>query len=406
VAPEGYLRGVLADGARPFRYRAGVRMLLGLPGSGGVQVSFAPTAPGTNHVYMDAAYGTAAYLPGEAPADPWPSDPWPADAAGGRAEPWTATPAPPAVPDAPPAAADPEADRGAGQPDPPTVSTSDSTVVIPGSGTGALAGAGLDRVGTAGGLGAVPRSPAVTSGRWAGARKDRDRAEAGSAADPPLQADALPTAPPAGEPAPGPSTGHAPGERVRRPAGRAGVAMPSPAAGRPPSPAPGLGRPPTAAAEPTASPSQPDPQPGRLAAPGSTARPPAVRRRLDTDPGAPATASAPSTAGRPDPVAWPVQATAPRRSTPPAAGPRPADPDTSPGVSVHNGPARRPGPPPYRRTPPRPPSAPEPQAPSPAAPQPAAPQVVVVRARATPAAGAAAFWERRHLGLLRARILR
>ncbi|MEU0793491.1 hypothetical protein ABZ342_25750 [Amycolatopsis sp. NPDC005961] len=45
MAPDGYLRGVLADGARPFGFRAGVRELLGAADDNGVRVAFPPRPP-------------------------------------------------------------------------------------------------------------------------------------------------------------------------------------------------------------------------------------------------------------------------------------------------------------------------------------------------------------------------
>jgi hypothetical protein len=45
VAPDGYLRGVLADGSRPVRFRAGIRELLGASDDNGVRVSFPPRPP-------------------------------------------------------------------------------------------------------------------------------------------------------------------------------------------------------------------------------------------------------------------------------------------------------------------------------------------------------------------------
>lgn len=45
MARDGYLSGVLADGARPFKYRAGIRELLGVPDDNGVRISFGPTPP-------------------------------------------------------------------------------------------------------------------------------------------------------------------------------------------------------------------------------------------------------------------------------------------------------------------------------------------------------------------------
>ena len=57
MAPEGFLRAVLADGARPFRYRAGVRELLGAPDDNGVRISFASALPrgGFRYVRQRAA---------------------------------------------------------------------------------------------------------------------------------------------------------------------------------------------------------------------------------------------------------------------------------------------------------------------------------------------------------------
>ena len=52
MAPDGYLRGVLADGARPFRHRAGVRELLGQPPDTGVRVRFAAAAPRAGFSYL------------------------------------------------------------------------------------------------------------------------------------------------------------------------------------------------------------------------------------------------------------------------------------------------------------------------------------------------------------------
>ena len=45
MARDSYLSGVLADGARPFKYRVGVRELLGVPDDNGVRISFGPTPP-------------------------------------------------------------------------------------------------------------------------------------------------------------------------------------------------------------------------------------------------------------------------------------------------------------------------------------------------------------------------
>ncbi|MFC0541506.1 hypothetical protein [Kutzneria chonburiensis] len=55
MAPDGFLRGVLADGARPFHYRAGVRELLGAPEDNGVRISFPSTLPRGGFRYVRAA---------------------------------------------------------------------------------------------------------------------------------------------------------------------------------------------------------------------------------------------------------------------------------------------------------------------------------------------------------------
>ncbi|WP_284750272.1 hypothetical protein [Amycolatopsis sp. RTGN1] len=62
MAPDGYLRGVLADGSRPFGFRAGVRELLGAPDDNGVRVAFPPRPPRGGFRYVrqhPAAPGTA-----------------------------------------------------------------------------------------------------------------------------------------------------------------------------------------------------------------------------------------------------------------------------------------------------------------------------------------------------------
>src|SRR5262245_49029916 len=53
---EGFtLRGVLADGARPFRHRAGVRELLGVPEDLDVRVAVASMPPGVGFAYARLA---------------------------------------------------------------------------------------------------------------------------------------------------------------------------------------------------------------------------------------------------------------------------------------------------------------------------------------------------------------
>ncbi|MEV6871439.1 hypothetical protein [Amycolatopsis sp. NPDC051128] len=71
MAPEKWLRAVLADGARPFRYRGGARALLGLPDDTAVEFTFAPRAPRGGFPYVNhwAAPVVSAGDPGWAAAD-------------------------------------------------------------------------------------------------------------------------------------------------------------------------------------------------------------------------------------------------------------------------------------------------------------------------------------------------
>ena len=55
MAADGYLRRVLADGARPFRYRGGVRALLGEPDSPGLLRATLP-APRPQFSYRRPAW--------------------------------------------------------------------------------------------------------------------------------------------------------------------------------------------------------------------------------------------------------------------------------------------------------------------------------------------------------------
>src|SRR6266404_2112355 len=49
---NGYLHGLLVDGARPFSYRGRVRALLGLPESGGVEMNFSKQLPIAGFSYV------------------------------------------------------------------------------------------------------------------------------------------------------------------------------------------------------------------------------------------------------------------------------------------------------------------------------------------------------------------
>jgi hypothetical protein len=67
MTPDNYFRTILADGARPFRHRAGVCELLGRPDDSGVRVSFGTTRPGPGFPYLRHSPASAAeYLPGAA----------------------------------------------------------------------------------------------------------------------------------------------------------------------------------------------------------------------------------------------------------------------------------------------------------------------------------------------------
>ncbi|MFI6252736.1 hypothetical protein ACIBGW_41820, partial [Streptomyces sp. NPDC051016] len=100
MAPDDYAYAVLADGARPYRYRAGVRALLGAAEDTGVAVSFTRAVPGRSLHYLRGDQGDRGdpqapsdwadvlAQPGIAdgvpdrptdPADTWPADAWPAD---------------------------------------------------------------------------------------------------------------------------------------------------------------------------------------------------------------------------------------------------------------------------------------------------------------------------------------
>ena len=52
MAPDRYLRSVLADGARPFRHRTGVRELLGEPPDTSLRVRFTPATPRAGFSYL------------------------------------------------------------------------------------------------------------------------------------------------------------------------------------------------------------------------------------------------------------------------------------------------------------------------------------------------------------------
>ncbi|MFF4897836.1 hypothetical protein [Streptomyces sp. NPDC001068] len=407
MAPDDYAYAVLADGARPFRHRAGVRVLLGLPEDTGVRVSFAPPEQRRSfrYVHEHAADPTAPSgwddllgRPGaeyDAPAQTMGGDPvGPAGSADPlraprRARAATAAPSEATTTAAPlevtAATAPPEAMRTAAAaastaPEDAVATTARSRapvgpvvtdLVIPGGSRPPAASGSRNQPGP------VRQHPASA----AAARTEESR--------PPTPAAPLlgPHRPPSPAPrhhlhAPqGPATASAPevpeATEARAPSEQPEALAPAPdPRPRTPRAAPRPGARRTAAQPPTHGPRDEPPVPGRAVRAPSRALP--DRRPVATT--APAQA-APRRNGDEDASGpWPESPrhrTEPpyrRTGTPSAAPPRPQPADPAPAV---------PAPPPAAAT----------------AAAPAPPQVLVVRAPAAPA-DEAAFWQRRHLGRL------
>ena len=60
---DSYLKNIIADGSKPFRYRSGVRSLLGIPNSEGGNLTLSPILPPaafryTHHLFMGEPYAT------------------------------------------------------------------------------------------------------------------------------------------------------------------------------------------------------------------------------------------------------------------------------------------------------------------------------------------------------------
>jgi len=426
VAPDSYLRGVLADGARPFRHRARVRALLGLPDDTGVRVSFAPTPPGVGFTYLRHPYAHGEpYLPDEALAT---APRWLDHAADDLFDP----PAPATtVDDWPPAAADTPAgprDGAAGStvrmgeqahadqppaahPAPATEPEPDSAVVIPG-------------------ITVRPERHRWDEGEPGRPEPRRDPERAGLPWPATGRLDAG-TAPPAPSDGPAPSSGGQvpPGawDQPRQGGSAVAVGLPPPGGvGRaggtahrgdlttpPPGGATAAPRgqvPPSTSAAPSPAGAGADYRPGVL--PSRTAagwRPSTAPARASTAarPAGPGGQPARPEPARPEPapdVDWPGAEPATARRGRPVHRGTVSGPDAegllrmveppyrraAPGRAAASGRAAAPEAPPARPT----------EAPA------AAPQVVVVREPAPAAVGAAAFWERRYLSRLRARILR
>jgi hypothetical protein len=405
VAPDGYLRRMLADGARPFRHRRGVRELLGQPPDTGVRVRFAAAAPRAGFNYL-SCYGDR---PAGAPdsVSQWldlVADEEPSASVG-------AAPVRPRCgpPDRPPAAASPAPVVAPAGPPPtgpplPAAPTPETTVVIPGitarpDRSGPLpARIEPERPGPSGGV--KPKPPGRTRDGHPAAGPVRPQPV--SRPEPPASP-AAPVPPPAadsgdqGEPSPSaryPQPADSPDRLRTDPPAREGWGLPaSPRLSAPttvsaPAPVQSLSaaRHPVPGA-PAARPA-PTTVPGRAPVQWPSARPHPIP---DSPVGRPVTA--------PQPRRTPTSATAPVPACLPARTPwtpPPAEPPAEPAVTVHA----------YRRT-----TAPRSVQGAadycaPAPPPPAVAPPPVVRSQSAPApAGTALFWERRHL-TRRARILR
>jgi hypothetical protein len=381
VAPDGYLRSVLADGARPFRYRTGVHELLGELPDTSLWVRFAPAAPRPGFSYL-RRYG-------EGPADvPVGAPDWltlathdPVEVSGTMAEapvlPQSEAPVLPRAEAPVPLQSEPPDNPPAAGPAPGT------TVVIPGTTTRPdRPGPPPSRAGSAPPIlsdPVQPQPPVRSGGTHLGGAPARAPVEA----RPSATGTGRPVPP---GPAPSPPTVSGPGQAGTG----APVATAGPAAARSPAPAP--------PAPPRMGPTAPlKTRPATLPGTGPSPAPPRPSggppRPVPGDPATrpgtvPQSWRAPT---KPVSAAWPTPVT------------QPAEPST--GVSVSAAPHRRraaprPVPPPADGVAPGPrPSAPPP-------PDTAPPPAVVTLAAEPIPAGTPLFWGRRHMTRLRARILR
>lgn len=398
MAPDGYLREILGRGARPFRHRGGVRELLGVPGDG-TRVAF-PAAPRGGFVYRRSTDGA---LRAQAAEGAW----WQAQVTGDPADPWRGEPAPPAGETA--------ADAGA---DGPWTAAPDKSAR---PGPRAASSPGPVATCRPGDRGLLPPVPVPWTGPETAPGPTR-RAGLPTVTIPGITLTGrrapVPDAPapvrdvPPDPPRPGPSAGS---DSTRS---GAGPPLPQPAQLTTGPPAPAR----------RASP-EPAPPAIRSARPGTTipgvtqsarhqhVAPPdawAATRGVPSDP----LRTAPPAPGqaRPAPVPGPIAGPAaaqvggadPARRNPPRAGPAAGEPRPTampPAISPRRGPAPRSAPPEGAFTtqpgdaPRRPPASRPAAAGAPDAPP---PTVIVPPSRVRPAA----FWERRHVGRLRARIPR
>jgi hypothetical protein len=378
VASDGYLRGVLADGARPFRYRTGVCELLGQPPDAGVRVRFAAAMPRAGFTYL-RRYGDGS-------ADvPVGVQRWLGLVADDLTEP--SAPAAPArtrsAPPGPAPAADQSLADPPGQPrglaeSRPTGPAPDVTIVIPGTTTRP------DRSGPAPGHGDPLRpgssgvaEPGTPPGGWSPGR-------AGGAVRPGASAE---------------------------PASRPPVATVVAVGGLDDRGGPGTAPDSWPDDRPRLDPPAGPPSPVRTA--GSATAVPAPSSTIVTTA---APAPVPVATSRPVPdlaVARPVTTIQPRRMPGTAASTPAGTPWSPPAAPAGEPTATLPVAAPvtgwpYRRAAPPRPAVPPPDHIEAEPPPPAAPPVVVVPApEPVPGpAGTPLFWERRYLTRLRARILR
>lgn len=68
-APHSFLHRALSDGAKPFRYRSGVRSLLGIPDSEGSRLAFSPTLPPVGFRYANTPFVGEPYITEDFPRD-------------------------------------------------------------------------------------------------------------------------------------------------------------------------------------------------------------------------------------------------------------------------------------------------------------------------------------------------
>lgn len=389
TAPDGYLRAILADGARPVRHRGGVRELLGVVPDAGVRVSFPSIPRGVGFVYRRQSDEYAPTRPAVSPwqveevDDPFGSDgpdrtwpqlrgPDPVAFSGTHTESSTmhsqAGSSVTAEPQPPARRAGDEPPPSESAPAPPPGTLSGPVIAVPGITTrpNPPASPAPSRSGPV-----VAEPETIADGGPAAPRSEPGarRSGHGTAVAEPGARRSGP-----GEVGPGPGGADAPGayravEEARRD-GPAGPQRPGPAASF------------SAAAVPT----RPAPARPALARPG----PAGTAEYPD---------AVPVTGARPGVSGSVPRAAAMTRAAAPGAVPPRASSATEP----------LPRPPGRRTAPPAPPAdwpAPGEQ-PVPSAPIPPPPPPVVVAAEPPPGTvGPAAFWERRHVGRLRARNLR